>query len=472
MSLSSTIRYALQTAQLAPQTRWSTRRVERLAQRRLERLVRHAAEHSPYFHQKYAGVNLDRIRLTELPPTNKAELQARFDDWPTDRRLTRSGLEHFLADPSNLGRWYLDEYAVSHTSGSQGPPLVIVQSRRALSLLFSLMSARANTHAKPGIVEGWRRLRTPARVAVVAQHRGFYPSSAAFEFMAEITRPFTRVELFSSTDAELFHKLNDYQPNILVGYASVLEGLALASAELELRSLWQLANSSEQLTSRARERIEAAFHAPVLDHYGTGECLFLSDGCPTDGGAHVNADWAIVEVVDDDYQPVAPGELGRKVLVTNLANYAQPFVRYEVPDQVAWGAEPCRCGNHLPRIARIEGRSAEAFWIHDESGRLRVLPGVVFHSAIDALHGVRQWRAIQLEHDRVELQLEFLPTVENEFDAGAFVEGLYQAGLPRRVRVEVESVIGLQPDPQTGKYRRMVCLVSPPAASSLTGSAA
>jgi phenylacetate-CoA ligase len=461
MSILHTLRFASRTARLGKVPQWSPRRVERLAQRRLERLVRYAAERSPFYRQKYAGLKLHRFALTDLPTTTKEELRANFDASLTDPRLRLEDIERFLADSSNIGRWFQGKYSVSHTSGSQGLPMIIVQDRRSLELLFSLMSARANA-SRPNVLEGLRRLRSPARVAIVAQHRGFYPSAAAFEFMASITRPLARVAWFSTMDPELVESLNEYQPNVLVGYASVLEGLALQSQHLRLPQLRQIANSSEQLTDRARRRIEEKFGVPVLDHYGIGECLFLSDGCRTHGGAHINSDWAIVEVVDEQYRPVPAGQPGSKVLVTNLANRVQPFIRYEVPDRIVMASEPCTCGSRLPRIERIDGRSAEACWISDSVRGYRILPGVLFHNAIDALGEVREWRAVQTDRNRIELQLEFLESAELRFDASAFVQRLRTFGLPEGVDVEVESVLGLLPDPQTGKFRRMISQLGPP----------
>jgi phenylacetate-CoA ligase len=461
MSLWRTVRFAVRTDRLGKAARWSDTRREAAADRRLRQLVRFAAARSAFYKRLYAGTDLDRFRLEQLPPVTKDAIRANFDDVVTDLAVTRAGLAAFTADPANLGAWYLGRYAVSHTSGSQGPPLNIAQDRRAIELLFSLMSARANAGAKPGPAEGLRRLREPARVAVVALHRGFYPSSAAFEFMAAETAPFTRVQWFSAAATDLVDQLADFQPHSLVAYASVLEGLALHADRLQLRHLRQIANSSEQLTPRARRRIEAAFGVTVMDHYGVGECLFLSDGCPTDGGAHVNADWAILENVDDDHRPVPPGEPGSKVLVTNLANYVQPFIRYEVPDRIVMATEPCRCGSRLPRIARIEGRAAEAIWITDPDGRQRPLPGVLFHDAIDHLGHVREWRATQTEPDRIRLELEFLPGGRTDVDVPALVARLRASGLPDRVKVHVEPTQGLLADPRTGKFRRVITDVAP-----------
>lgn len=465
MSLMHAIRFALRTDRLGKVPLWSEARRARLASRRLRRLVAFAVTRSVFYRRLYRDIDPARFRLEDLPLVTKDMLREHFGEVLTDPQVTPSSLAAFAADSANLGRWFLGRYAVSHTSGSQGPPLSIVQDRAAIELLFGLMSARANAGTKPGPLEGIRRLREPARVAVVALHRGFYPSASAFEFMAAETAPFTRVKWFSAAAGDLVDQLDDFQPNTLVGYASVLEGLALQTERLErrlhLRHLRQIANSSEELTPRARRRIEAVFGVPVLDHYGTGECLFLSDGCPTDGGAHVNADWAILENVDDDHRPVPPGQPGKKVLVTNLANRIQPFIRYEVPDRIVIATEPCRCGSLLPRIARIEGRSADALWITDAAGRQRPLPGVLLHDAVDHLANVREWRATQTEPDRIQLELEFLSAERDQCDVPALVARLRACGLPERVRVDVRAVERLAPDPRTGKFRRVITHVQP-----------
>lgn len=464
MSLLQTLGYAIRTSRLGEVPRWHPKRVALVTERRLRRLVRHTVRHSPYFARKYRGLDLDQLELSDIPTSTKDELRLNFNEAVTDRRVCREDVEAFIADRANLGRWYQGRYAVSHTSGSQGSPLLIVQDRRALEILFGIMSSRANAMSRPTISEGLRRWRSPARIAIVAQQRGFYPSGAAFEFMPQMTRPFVKIEWLSATQDDLFERLNDFQPNVLVGYATVLDALALQSHRLTLRSLQQLGNSSEQLTARARARIERAFGAPVLDHYGLGECLHLSEGCRTDGGAHINADWAILEVVDDDNRPVPKGETGSKVLVTNLANTVQPFIRYEVGDQVALATTTCGCGNRMPRIARIEGRRADLFWVRNANG-YRMLPGAVFHNAVDSLQAVREWQAVQVDRDRIEVRLALLPSMPLNADLAHkfLLPRLREFGLPDHVQVDVRIVAEILPERRTGKLKRLQSLVGPPA---------
>jgi len=463
MTLWKTLQFSHRVDRLTRVAQWSERSLARLQERRLRRLVQFAAARSPFYRRKYHGLNLARVALEDLPTVTKDELRDHLDEVFTDPRVRRTELERFVSDSGNLGRWHLGRYAVSHTSGSQGAPLPIVLDRKCMELSFALVSARANALGKASPIEALRRLRHPARVAIVAARRGFYPSAAMFEFMKEVVGPYSNPAWFSSMQPDLVERLNDFQPQILIGYASVLEALAIGAPELRLESLKQIANSSEQLTARARQRIEQRFNVPLLDHYGIGECLLLSEGCPTDGGAHINADWAILEVVDDHNRPTPMGEFGRKVIITNLANRVQPFIRYEVGDAVRMATEPCRCGSNLPRIAEIEGRSAEAFWIRD-GARFRLLSGVFFHHALDSLGTVREFRAVQRERNSIAidvLPLGDAPDLREGIHA-RLREHLVDLALTEPLTFDVRIVQDLPSDPRTDKFRRMVSQVGPP----------
>lgn len=120
-------RFAVRTDWLGKATAWSPARRDRVARCRLRRLVRFAARRSPFYRRLYAGVDPDRYRLEDLPPVTKDALRAHGDEVFTDPRVTLAGLAAFAAEPADLGTWHLGRYAVSHTSGSQGPPLFIVQ---------------------------------------------------------------------------------------------------------------------------------------------------------------------------------------------------------------------------------------------------------------------------------------------------------------------------------------------------------
>jgi phenylacetate-coenzyme A ligase PaaK-like adenylate-forming protein len=229
-------------------------------------------------------------------------------------------------------------------------------------------------------------------------------------------------------------------------------------------SLKQVVNNSEMLTDRALGRIERAFGHHVMNNYATGECMFLTNACKTDAGAHINADWAILEVVDEKNRPVPAGTTGARVLITNLSNTTLPFIRYEVGDVVTMATEPCRCGSRLPRVERIHGRTSDTFWIETARG-YRQLISSIFKNAFDHAREVREWQAVQVERNRFRVNLEILPG--ERFDEphawGVLRRQLEMYGFLGQFEIEMGVVERLTADPRTGKFRRIVSLVGAPA---------
>jgi phenylacetate-CoA ligase len=455
VSFLQTIRFAQTVHQLARPPRKSPEFAADLSRQRLQRLFRYAVR-TPFYREKYRGLDLDQIQLSQLPPVTKQELMTHFDQAVTDPAIRRDDVEKFMKDKANLGRWFRGRYCVSHTSGSQGQPLLLVQDRRCLEILFGMSATRADAQGRPGLREGVHRLLHPTRLAVVSMV-GFSASGHAFTFLPEVVGPFVRMTRLSPTQPDLIDRLNELQPNSLIAYPSILEWLAGQRNRVQLSPhLRQVNGFGELFTDSARRRIKSAFGVPVFDHYGIGECLFLADGCPTDGGVHVNADWAILEVVDENYRPVPAGQPGAKVLITNLANTVQPIIRYEVDDVVTLANRRCHCGSQLPWIEEIGGRLDEAIWIGEKGEQM--LTYILFKTAVEYLHQVREWQAVQLDSNRIEVRLEMLPgaVLNEENTESMVVQKLKELGLPDQVKTAVRIVPSLSPNPVTGKLQRMV----------------
>jgi phenylacetate-CoA ligase len=467
--------YALRTLALKRGASMPPEQIAAIQRRRLHSLVRRAVERTAFYAEKYRGIDLDRFDLADLPTTNKAELMADFDRTVADPAIRRADLERFMDQPENADRLYLDRYVVCHTSGSQGQPLLIVQSPRNLELTVSLQMSRGNAD-RVSPAEAVRRVLSRKRLAVVTLKRGFYPSATLFQHFPKPARRFVDVLWLSQTAPDLIERLNAFRPQVLTAYAGVLEMLAMEAEAGGLRlapELRQVVNNSEALTDRAKAHVESAFGRHVMNNYATGECPHLSNGCPTDVGAHVNADWAILEVVDENYRPVPPGTPGQKVLITNLANTVQPFLRYEVGDVVTMANIPCRCGSRMPRIERIGGRAADVFWV-GEGARRRRLINLVFTHAFEYLSELREWQAVQTDRDRVLVRLEPLPGAELDLARARRMldRELTEYGYSD-VRTDLEIVPRLEADPETGKFRRMVSrLEAPDAAVEPVGAGA
>lgn len=144
--------------------------------------------------------------------------------------------------------------------------------------------------------------------------------------------------------------VNDCQPAIFCSYPSILAQLAKeqAAGRLAIHPN-MIIFGGECLTQPVREQIVAAFQCDVHNGYATSEFHGIAFECQR-GRLHVNSDWVILEPVDTDYHPVPPGIPSHTVLLTNLINRVQPFMRYEIGDSVTSYPNVCPCGNPLPSI--------------------------------------------------------------------------------------------------------------------------
>jgi phenylacetate-CoA ligase len=428
---------------------------------RFRALLAHAAQHSPYYRRKLAGLDLATCSLSDLPTLTKAEMMENYDDLVTDPRIKKADLSAFTDDLSNLGRLYLGSYGVSHTSGSQGQPALIVQDQDALALIFAVQFARA-TKLKRRFLPHLGRLLNPARMAVMTVKPGFYPSAAAFAYRPKYLAPMFKVLRLSYSDPmeTNIRKIEDFRPDYITGYASALEALGREeeNGRMKLRKLEclkQITNVAEPLSDAAGSWLENIFGAHVTDEYAMGECMVLTSGCIEGRGSHVNADLAILEVVDKDNRPVPPGTEGSKVLVTNLYNYVQPIIRYEVDDRVTMSAAPCACGSPLPHVAKIAGRTKDLLWIEHDGVR-REVPYYVFLVPLHNVLDLAEHQIVQTGPRQFIVRL--VPIKDKELDIerirALMMENVREEGLEAHVDIEfqVTSSIPLGP---SGKVIRV-----------------
>jgi phenylacetate-CoA ligase len=449
---------------------WRTpRQLRVLQERRLRSLVARAKRHSPFYAERLRHIDPRRFALDGLPTVTKNEMMQNFDNFVTDRRLKLAGLEEFIKDPGRLGQWYLNQYAVSHTSGTQGMKAVIVQDRAMMELLFALQMIRGSalTNTLGGLLQ---HLVQRTRLGVVTIGQGFYPSAVALAYAPPAAHTFLQRRWLKHIEPlpDVVDQLNQFQPHVLLAYANVLEILAREQLAGRLRlarpgALQQIMNMSEPLSAGAKAMILEAFGIAITDSYGMGECLALSNGCPQGHGMHLQADWAILEVVDHRNRPVPPGQPGEKVLLTNLYNTIQPFIRYEVTDVVTISPDPCPCGSPLPLILRVEGRTDEVVWIR-EGDRYRTVHPYVFVDVLDRIPEVGLYQIRQTGRNQFIIQAAPAPgrTLQREALEKALEQGLREFGLADLIELEVEPNEDLAPDPKSGKLKRIISEVGAP----------
>lgn len=437
----------------------SSKSPERAAARekKFRKLLQLANERSPFYRKKFRGIDLATCAISQLPTLNKAEMMSNLDDIFTDRELLRSEIENFMADPANVGSYYKGKYGVCHTSGSQGQPAIIVQDANALLTTFAAQFARG-MRVKRRVLPFLKRLIEPARFSIITQKPGFYPSSTFFSYFPPAARPFLKLQRLSVFDPaeRLVEELNRFQPNFITAYTNALEVITREhrAGRLKLRNLEQMTNISEPLPEAVARDVEQTFGVHVTNVYSMAECMALTCGCACTHGSHLNDELAILEIVDRNNQPVPPGTAGGKVLLTNLYNTAQPFIRYELDDVVTFAEEPCACGNPLPLIRAVDGRGKDQFWI-EVNGQVRNLPYYFFLLALHNETSLAEHQFLQTGLNTFMLRAapQAGKTLSRERLYNYLASSVAAEGLSGVVKFEIEIVDRILPE-ASGKVRR------------------
>ncbi|WP_235009979.1 phenylacetate--CoA ligase family protein [Mycobacterium sp. 3519A] len=371
--------------------------IARRQQCRLDDIVGYARAQSLYYKSLYRLLPEHVSDIRQLPVVNKADLMSHFDDWMTDPAVTKSRVESFLADPANIGRDFLNRYVVCTTSGSTGVPAILLCDSEALAVYNALGYIRSLPASLLTPRRMWALVRGRGRLAAVFVAGGHFLGNV---MMARRSRkmPWRRKtqRIFSASEPldELVADLNDFQPVVLGGYPSALGLLAHEQQAGRLRIHPILVNAAgETLSSQKRRSIAAAFGCSVGNYYGSSEAVGLTHECAAQH-LHVNSDWYILEPVDTENRPVAPGELSDDVLVTNLANKIQPIIRYQLGDRVAINPATCACGSPFPQI-EVDGRADDVLNFATPQGeRIRILP-LAFATVAEGTPGVANCQLIQ-----------------------------------------------------------------------------
>lgn len=430
---------------------WTRAQLARHQQTKLEAMVRHAAAHSPFYRQLYAGLPLDRIvDLETLPTVDKADIMENFADIVTDPRLRLPHLEARI--DSTRGDPVLADYRVLSTTGTSGRRGTFVYDRPAWRMVL------ANTIRWQHFAGLKPRLPRRLRICSIGADTGAHISRSLPE-SGDVG--LFRILALSATQplSEIISALQTFRPQVLMPYPSIAALLAEAQSKGRLDIDPEvIMTHSEALDPAMRRRITAAWNVPIFDHYGLTEEPHVACECTAHAGLHIFEDCSIVEVLDGAGRPVARGAPGTRYLLTNLYNRVQPLIRYEVTDAITVTQAPCACGRPFARITEISGRSEQALRLRSAEGRHVDVPPIAFTCRLDVMSQLVEY---ELHHGAKGIEVVAVPrpTVDREALRGRLIEelGSVVRGLgaePPPIEITFRATIERRPE-HMGKRQRV-----------------
>ena len=369
-------------ADVVAMTHASPARLVACQRERLRALLAAARAGSTFYRQRLRGVG-DDVALVALPPVSKAELMHHFDGWVTDPALELPALQAFVADPANIGEAFAGRVQVWESSGTSGQPGVFVQDVQAMTVYDALEALR---RAPPRPLQRWLDpLGLGERYAFVGATGGHFASMVSVQRL-RLLNPLLagRLRSFSILQPrdELVAELEAWAPTVLATYPTAAAMLAdeCEHGRLRIRPL-EVWTGGETLGAATRARLQQVWGCAVRNSYGASEFLSIAWECDA-GHLHVNADWVLLEPVDERHRPLPPGVASCTTLLTNLANTVQPLIRYELGDQITLLDGDCPCGATLPRI-EVQGRVDEPLVLRGDDGRPVMLPPLALTTVLE-----------------------------------------------------------------------------------------
>lgn len=408
MNLPLLLNVLLQRRRLMSHVNWEPERVQAYSMARLKKLREYVYANSEFYKRFHANHYSDS--LDNLPVLTKSLMMENFDDFVTDKNVKLNRLQEFIKNSG--GELFNNKYWVTVTSGTSGTPGIFIQNFREWSeVIASYSRGQALGGMQPGLLD-----RT--KMAFVSTTFPLHQSALVGKSVQSSIFPTLRLEATEPID-EIIGKLNDFQPDALISYASMAAILAEKQLSGSLRiSPKSVYSSSEVLTAEMRNVIKTAWGTEPFNQYAATEVGGLGIECKMHNGLHLFNDLVITEIVDEDNKPVPPGSYGNKLLVTVLFNKTQPLIRYQLNDSIKISNVKCPCGMSYPLIEGIQGRSDQIInFVSRDNKKVAVHPAI-FSNIMDHA-GVTRWQVI-LEKEQFTFLItatgitEITPIIENE----------------------------------------------------------
>ena len=370
-----------QIAEELERTQWFSRQeLEAWQLVRIQKLVKHAYEHVPYYH--------DLFQSRDIHPEDIKTLK----DFRCLPFLTREDVVNHL--DSLICPELRSEAQDRFTGGSTGQPMhfVVDQLFRRWDLALELRG------------RGWYGVAEGDKNALIwGNPQDFHARTWRARLKARILRE-RYLNAFSMTEADMrafAEMLVRWQPDMFRAYASALslfaEFIRRQGIEGVRPKLVEL--TAEKVLPSQRQLLEEVFQCKVADWYSSRELGTIAFQCP-EGGLHV-CETRLLEIIADG-RVVEPGQLG-EVVVTSLHQYTMPFIRYKLNDVAAY-APPhgaCTCGRGLPVLQEVAGKTVD--YVVTADGRF--VHGTYFDSILSGKPEIARYQVYQPDEQHLEVRL-------------------------------------------------------------------
>ena len=422
-------RHSLWHKKYLEKTQWFTRReLERLKLKRLKALLLHAYETVPYYHESFKTAKFQPKELTSIEDIRKIPI--------LQRRHLRSEARNLLS--TSLPK---RQFVPRSTGGTTAAPVDFFRSKVDVSWgigaeLRGYGWAGYHIGDKQAMIWSFSRQRT----------RGM---TFKLKTLFERDKILPMRDATKEKMAQFAEELEKFKPDFVQGWSTFINLFANFLCEKRRLDISPEAvfTTAATLLPHYRKTIEEAFCCPVYDFYATSEFSHIAAQCGEHEALHVNEENILLEVVSESESSSSEEE--GKVLLTNLHNYAMPFIRYDIGDRGTIFSESCSCGRNLMLFKPI-GRTYEYFVNSDGSFTFLRDFQTVFEEV-----PVRDFQVVQEDTEDVVIRVVPKPGYSSRHSDFILENIKLKAHVYGKTRFRIELVDSLATEP-SGKVSHIV----------------
>ncbi|MBX2898813.1 MAG: phenylacetate--CoA ligase family protein [Cyclobacteriaceae bacterium] len=296
------------------------------------------------------------------------------------------------------------------TSGSSGTPTKVYVDKEEESIFRAILI-------------GWwewtgYRLGNPILQTGMTHRRGFVKTVKDFVTSTTYLNAFN---LEKSYVVSILNKLREKPIHYLGGYASSLYLIAKIAKEEGIKIKFNSAICwGDKMFDHYRQTIEEVFNTKVYENYACNEGIMIGQKVDLPY-YYIYTPNVHVEILDESWNEVSDGELGR-VVVTKLDGYAMPMIRYYTGDlaiRLPREQYPESRLYNFPLLKQVVGRDTDL--IFTPEGQYFIVH--TFTGIFAKFDQIKQFRIIQDRLDSINIEYitglnftsEILKVIEREF---------------------------------------------------------
>ena len=318
--------------------------IKRFQEERMKETLAYVSQHSKFYQRVFAEHNIDISKINTLedlqllPTTTKQDLQLHNNDF-------------LCADPADI-----IDYVT--TSGTLGNPVTFALTENDLQRL-------SYNEASSFTIAGCTKHDVMQLMTTI--DRRFMAGLAYFMGARELGCGIVRVgngipELQWDTIRRVNSTVCMVVPSFLMKMIEFAEksGIDYNNSCLK-RAICigeALRTPEGELTTLGKRINEKWPSLELYSTYASTEMQSSFTECEIHDGGHIPADLIIVELLDENNNPVKDGEAG-EVTITTIGVEVMPLVRFKTGDMCIRFSTPCKCGRNSARLSSVIGRKGQ-----------------------------------------------------------------------------------------------------------------